>query len=71
MMDQLPRRLDLRRHGREAKGDGLMLGDRPSKGYPLARIVAGGLESGAGHADRLGGDADPAALSWNGCSPLR
>ena len=58
MPDQLPRRLDLRRHVGEAEVHRLVLDDGLAEGLALLRIAHRRLERRARHADRLRGDAD-------------
>ncbi len=70
MQNELPRRLDLRRHVGKAEGDGLMLDDRLAEGDALAGIVACRLEGRPRHADRLRGDADPAAFEIGKRDPV-
>ena len=61
-MDQLARRLDLRRHLGEAELHRLVLEDRLAEGDALLRIRERRVERGARHADRLRADADAPAF---------
>lgn len=62
MQHKLPRRLNARRHVREAKRHRLMLHDCLPESLALAGIIPRRLEGGLRHADRLRGDADAPAF---------
>ena len=61
-VDEHARRLDLGRHVRELPLDRLEVGDALAELPAFERVGAGRVVGGLGDADRLRGDADPAAV---------
>ncbi|EAU62243.1 conserved hypothetical protein [Stigmatella aurantiaca DW4/3-1] len=62
LVHQQARRVDLRGHVRQHELDGLVLPDGLAERLALARVAHRLLERGPGDAQRLRGDADPAAV---------
>src|SRR6185437_4570210 len=59
---ELARRLDAGRHIGKPEGYRLVIGDRGAEALAIPGVAGRGLERGAGHADRLCGDADAPAF---------